>query len=756
MMNHSLRLYVPVYSITLLLSAFLLFGIQPMFGKMILPLLGGAPAVWNTAMVFFQAMLLAGYGYAHLSARYLPMKLQAVLHFLLLLFFVFVLPISIPAGWEPPSDSANPALWQLGMMTVVVGGPFFVLSGSAPLFQHWFARTDHKDAHNPYFLYAASNLGSMTALLTYPFITEPLLTLSQQSAAWAAGYVALMAAVILCAALVWRKSGDADHLQADSTPAPTGRQRLYWLVLALVPSSLMLGVTTYITTDMAAVPLLWILPLALYVGTFIIVFARSFRLPMNKVMILHGLLLAVAIASFIHPFPFGKVWLLPVHLMLFFVSALICHQVMADSRPSAARLTEFYLIMSLGGVLGGILNALVAPVVFLLPVEYALALAVVCYVRYADGSLSIKEDLKENWWAIAGAVFFCMLTLFLQGQKSALFVCIVSAALFLIYLSPRRWSFAFAVTALLFLYPGFNWLSVGKLLFIERNFFGVSRVYDTSDGAMRIYMHGMTSHGAQMLIPDYRLTPITYYNEGASVGDAFHFMDTKSFPQNIAVLGLGIGSLACFQHEGRHYDFYEIDPDVKRIAEDKNLYTFLSDCGSPYDIILGDGRLKIAAMPDETYDMIVIDVFSSDNIPAHILTREAFEIYLKKLKPDGVILANISNNFLDLTPVVAAVAKSLDITALFKISLDEKIGDTEIRYAPSIFSVMARRSEDLGALPHTSGWRVYRGGGHDRVWTDDYVSVVSAFWPKGRPSLCKEGDVPYHCDAQNRTEKSAP
>lgn len=755
-MKSTLRLYVPVYSITLLLSAFLLFGIQPLFGKMILPLLGGAPAVWNTAMVFFQAMLLAGYGYAHLSARYLPMKAQAVLHFVLLMIFVFVLPISIPAGWEPPSNGINPAFWQLCLMTVVVGGPFFVLSGSAPLFQHWFARTDHKDAHNPYFLYAASNLGSMTALLTYPFITEPLLTLPQQSTTWAGGYVLLMAMVVLCAALVWRKVGHEEHTQADSAPAPSWRMRGYWLLLALIPSSLMLGVTSYVTTDLAAVPLLWIMPLALYVGTFIIVFARSFRLPMNKVMILHAALLTLALVSFAHPVLPGKLWLIPVHLSLFFVSALICHQAMADARPPAARLTEFYLIMSLGGVLGGILNALIAPVVFLLPVEYAVALAAVCYVRYAGRKESFRTDLDENWWAVAGAVVFCLFTLFLAGQQNALIICIVSVSVFLMYLSGRRWSFAVAVTALLVLYPGFNWLTIGNLLFIERNFFGVSRVYDTPDGKVRMYLHGMTNHGAQMLLPGYRTTPITYFYPGASMGDVFGVLDQKPFPQNIAILGLGIGSLVCYPHEGRHFDLFEIDPVVKRIAENKALFTFLSDCGSPHDIILGDGRLQIDKMPDASYDAIFLDAFSSDNIPVHIITREAFEIYLRKLKPGGIIVSNISNNFLNLAPVLNALAQDLNLQAVFKISIGQEVDKTGVEDASSIFAVLSRRGEDLGALPQTTGWREFRGAERPRVWTDDYASIVSAFWRSGHPELCKEGGVPFHCDAQNRAKKTAP
>lgn len=747
-MRNVTHLYVPVYALTLLMSAFLLFGVQPMFGKMVLPLLGGAPAVWNTAMVFFQAVLLAGYGYAHLSARILPLKGQAALHFALLVFFLFVLPIHIPDGWEPPAESGNPAFWQIGLMTVAVGGPFFVLSGCAPLFQHWFSRSGHKDAHNPYFLYAASNLGSMTALLTYPFLTEPLLTLPQQSAAWAGGYTVLIAMAVLCAALVWNR---AREIQEDTAPAPppVWKMRLYWIILALIPSSLMLGVTTYITTDLAAVPLLWIMPLALYVGTFIIVFAQSFRIPPGAMLLIHAVLLTVAFISFIHPVLPGKIWLIPLHLSLFFISALICHQALADTRPHASHLTEFYLLMSLGGVLGGILNALVAPVLFPLPVEYAAALAAVCFIRHANQK-NAAADLRENWWAMGGAAVFGLLTLFVAGQNAAILICITAIAGFLLYMQNRRWAFALTMTALLALYPGFNWLTIGKLLYIERNFFGVSRVYDAADGETRMYLHGMTNHGAQPLTPEQRLTPITYFYPGASVGDIFRVLDQKPFPQKIAVLGLGIGSLVCYPHEGRHFDLFEIDPAVKKIAEDKTLFTFLSGCGSPYDIILGDGRLQIAKMPDASYDAIILDAFSSDNIPVHIITKEAFEIYLRKLKPGGIIISNISNNFLNLAPVLAAMAEDTGLHVLFKISLGGTIEGTSIPYASSIFAVLARKEEHLGALSRTPGWRAWRGKNQQRAWTDDYASVVKAFWPHGHPELCMESGVPYHCAAPQK------
>ncbi len=752
-MTSFLRFYVPVYTITLLLSAFLLFGIQPLFAKMILPLLGGTPQVWNTAMVFFQAVLLAGYAYAHIVSRFLNLRLQAILHFALLGLFVFLLPISIPAGWDPPTDSTNPAFWQLTLMIVAVGGPFFVLSGSAPLFQHWFAHTEHKDSHNPYFLYAASNFGSITALLAYPFIVEPFLSLPQQSLAWSGGYVTLMVMVVLAASLIWNKRhliDIADGPDAANDSQPSWKNRLYWLVLAFIPSSLMLGVTTYITTDLAAIPLLWIIPLALYVGTFIIVFSRTIHLPMKKIMLLHALLLTLALTAFMYNYLPGKIILIPLHLLLFFVSALICHHELAKTRPHAANLTEFYLIMSAGGVLGGILNALVAPVLFILPVEYALALAAVCFIRRGR---SFTKDIKENWWAMATAVIFGLLTLAVTGSSTGLMACVLMVGLSLIYLHNTRYPFAVAVTALLVLYPGFNWLTVGNLLHIDRNFFGISRVYDTKDEKVRMYLHGTTNHGAQPLLAEYKTTPITYFHPDSSIGDIFRTLDDHPFPQEVAVLGLGIGSLVCYPHEGRHFDLFEIDPDVQRIAEDTNLFTYLSDCGSPYTVTLGDGRLQIAKMPDQKYDAIFLDAFSSDSIPVHLITREAFEIYLQKLKPGGIIISNISNNFLNLAPVLDAMARDVGLTSMFKIALGDEIKDTGIRYETSIFAVLARTPKDIKPFEKIIGWRGYPNDKNIRVWTDDYASIVSAFWSRGRPELCMEDDVPYHCSSKTKHQR---
>lgn len=743
-MSRALRFYVPVYAATLLLSAFLLFAIQPLFSKMILPMLGGSPSVWNTAMVFFQAMLLAGYAYAHISSHFLKPTAQAALHIILLLAFAVVLPIAIPAAWQEPPATSNPAFWQLGLMTVAVGGPFFVLAGTAPMLQRWFSFTGHAHADNPYFLYAASNFGSMSALLLYPLLFEPLLIVKQQSWSWTFGYGALIALTALCALLIFGKGGTSaahEHKQARARPANDNdlsvRHIVLWLILSFVPSSLMLGVTTYITTDLASVPLLWVIPLALYVGTFIIAFARVAPVKLNTVILWQGVFMALVAAVFASNLIVYKIAAITLHLLLLFLTALMCHMQMAATRPATRHLTAFYLIMSLGGVLGGMFNALLAPQIFIMPIEYALVLALAAFLRYQTDPAKSFKSLLAGKKALTGAVILCALALlagtaiyFLDSVQWKLALA-MAIFIYLLFLIGRRWAFAIAAAFILLLHPGYNWNMVHKTLAWERNFFGVLRVADEAQD-VRLFSHGTTLHGAQPLLPDLRLTPISYYYKDGPAWDIFKDLDHhKTGPQNVAVLGLGIGSVACYSAPQRHFDFYEIDPDVATIAENKNLFTYLSDCSSPYDIIIGDGRLKIAQVPDESYDLILLDAFSSDNIPVHLMTREAFDIYLKKLKPGGIIGVNISNRYLKLEPVVAAIGRDLGLHSKFRSRKGGKIDDTNLVYAGSIFGVLGKSENDLRAFTAAKGWHGWDLKADQKAWRDDYSNLIGAMrWKK--------------------------
>lgn len=740
-MNPARHSYVPVYAITLLLSAFLLFLVQPMFGKMILPMLGGSPSVWNTAMLFFQMLLLAGYAYAHGTARFLSIRVQALLHLALLVLFIFVLPIAIPEGWVPPADK-DPTFWQLGLMTIAVGGPFFVLSASAPMLQHWFAHTDHPDAHNPYFLYAASNLGSISALIAYPFFVEPALRISEQSMNWSYGYGLLIAFVLVCALLVWRHAPSRqDSAQRNSgVETITWRRRGLWLVLAFVPSSLMLGVTTYITTDLASVPLLWILPLALYVSTFIIAFGRKPLITMEKTYYVQGLVLMMLLGLAGSMIEVAKPAMILAHLALFFLTALMCHHELAASRPHAGHLTQFYLIMSLGGALGGVFNAIIAPNVFVVPLEYGIVLALGCFMRE---SIEPQKSFRAAWERLmqtreekgflvrSGLIYvgvilvLAIASIYLQKFGSVRIIMLGAILTILTITLEKRWVFGFCALAILVLHPpGYFW---GKGVYDglhhqSRNFFGVIRVADIREQGIRILMHGTTIHGTQPLAAEHKLTRLSYYSEHSGLTDALAMLDGAE--QKIGALGLGIGVTACYPKKGRSFDFFEIDPAVVEVAENRNLFTYLSDCGSPYEIILGDARLKVADKPDGHYDAIIMDAFSSDSIPIHLLTLESFEMYKRKLKQGGVIIVNISNRYMDLRPVVAEAAKALGMQAFVKVSPGGEIEN--MPYYQAEFMAMTDRPQQARHLEE-HGWKLMEPREGFRLWTDQYSNIIALF-----------------------------
>lgn len=714
------RFYVVLYSVTLLLSASLLFVVQPMFSKMILPLLGGTPQVWNTAMLFFQLLLLGGYAYAHSTTRYMSIRGQAILHIILLIIFFFVLPIAIPSGWVPPL-SKDPTFWQLSLMTITVGGPFFVLSGSAPMFQRWFSGTDHKDANNPYFLYGASNLGSMTALLLYPVVIEPALNLSEQSNTWMYGYLGLIVLTLLCALVVWKASVRKESLKVvKSEEKITWARRGKWLLLSFIPSSLMLGVTTYITTDVASVPLLWIIPLTLYVSTFIIVFARKPIISEDKASEILGFLLVFMFVFMMLYQPKGLVFV-PFHMILFFFAALVCHGALASSRPGAEKLTEFYLMMSIGGALGGVFNALVVPNIFILPVEYALVLGLAVCMRYAN----VKQEKLNYYFIFVGLIVVIAITWAINAESMVIKGVLTFIALTgLAFTLNKRWVFGVTIAVtLLFSPPGDLWEFItSKVVHQDRNFFGVMRVIDTEDN-QRIFVHGTTIHGTQSLEKGFEQTPMSYYANSSPIADMFQYAGEYFGKQKIAVLGLGVGVTACFDKEGRSFDFFEIDPGIIQIAEDPKYFTFLSGCGSPYKIIEGDARLTLGFKEDKTYDFILADAYSSDNIPVHLITREAVALYLSKLKPEGMLGFNISNSYLDIEPVLAEIADSFGIKGYAKFSkgkviegLDTKSNDT----AAFAFALNDQQEEFL----ISNGWTPAQKRKGVGLWTDTFSNIV--------------------------------
>ena len=743
-----------IYALAIFMSALLLFIVEPLFARMILPLLGGSPSVWNTAVVFYQAMLLFGYIYAHAATRWLGVRRQAALHIVLLLLPLLVLPIGIPAGWIPPTQT-NPAAWLLALLLVAVGLPFFVVSASSPLLQTWFASTRHRAAADPYFLYAASNVGSMLALLAYPLLIEPSLGLREQSWIWTGGYVLLAVLLGACALLV-RRVPAADSAQPAIAALVAGarlslRRRMRWALLAFVPSSLMLSVTTYLSTSIAPIPLLWIIPLALYLLTFILVFMGRPILPHTLMLRALPIVILPLIVTLAAQATQPISLLIGLHLVVFFVAAMVCHGAIARDRPAPAHLTEFYLWMSVGGVLGGLFNALLAPLLFTTVVEYPLVLVLACLLLESDAQAGAakrssadqaardirRSPLVARRWlldlglpiAIGALVAGAILGARMIGASNSpavygLLFGVPSLICFSFSRRPLR--FGLAIGAILLastLYTS----DQGQVLHAERSFFGLHRVLLDATGRFHTLAHGSTRHGMQNLDPVLRDQPLTYYTRTGPIGQVLADLSARRAGARVAVIGLGAGSLACYKQPDQQWTFYEIDPSVVRIARNPQYFTYLQDCAPDSDILLGDARLSLVSAPDRVYDLIVLDAYSSDSIPVHLLTREALVLYERQLAPGGVLAFHISNLYLDLKPALGNLAADAGMAGIVR---DDLVLDAEQQASgksASQWAIMGRLASDLGALASDPRWQPLATQPGTPVWTDDYSSILSVF-----------------------------
>ncbi len=734
-----------LFGVTIFVGASLLFLVQPMFARMALPLLGGAPAVWNTAMVFYQAVLLVGYAYAHATMRWLGPRRQAGLHLLVLLLPLLVLPIALPAGWTPPGQT-SPIPWLLALLAVAVGLPFFAVSATSPVLQAWFAATGHPGARDPYVLYAASNLGSMLALLAYPVVVERLLRLHAQSHLWAWGYGSLVVLAAACALALWRArpaghAGEPAHPLAAALPGPatpdragrpiTRARRARWVLLAAVPSSLMLSVTTYLSTDIAAIPLLWVVPLAIYLLTFTLVFGRRRIIPhrvwveLLPVALLPLVLVLVARANE----PLALV--IPTHLVVFFVAAMVCHGELARDKPDPRHLTEFYLWLSAGGVVGGAFTALLAPIVFTNVLEYPLVLALLPLLpaRPPAAWLGRTSRILDLVLPLGLGVLTVGLLVGLERAgygPEAIGPAVGLVTLLCLAFWRRPVRFALGLAALLLagaVYQG----EEGRLLYAERSFFGVSRVTRDPSGQYHMLMHGTTLHGMQGLAPARRREPLTYFHSSGPLGQFFAAVDGATPRRAVAVVGLGAGSLACYGKADQRWTFYEIDPVVFRIARDMRFFTFLRDCPPKIFVVLGDARLTLARAPDQVYDLIILDAYSSDAPPMHLITLDALRLYLAKLAPGGVLLFNISNRHLDLEPVLGTIARAAGLVARTRDDARVAAAERMAGKVESQWVVMARREEDLGALRDDPVWKAPAAPPDLPPWTDDFASLLAAF-----------------------------
>lgn len=741
-----------IYTIAIFLAAALLFCVQPMLARMLLPRLGGSPAVWTSAMLFFQAGLLLGYLGAHvlsMLAGRAP-RLAIAVHVLVAAAAVLALPLALPRG----AAQGPSALWVMMALAMAVGAPYLVLSSVSPILQRWISTTDHKLATDPYPLYAASNAGSLLGLLAYPFIAEPLLSLDQQRSWWSIGYIALVVMLGLGSIFVIRRTRAPRAASAHTPVEPvTWPRRLAWVGLAMVPSSLLLGVTQHLTTDVAAAPLLWVVPLSLYLLTFIIAFGVtktdlgwwvSRLAPIAVVgvvvaMLLHARQPLVAVAG--------------AHIVAFALAAMLCHHRLASQRPDAGRLTEFYLLVALGGVLGGAFNALLAPVIFDRVLEYPIAIALAMLALPGLPKLKSKDakslDTLAGHFVLGGTVVALFVaTLVLLGAfgrqplassasmlDRAFAVGLPAVALYVVYSRPVAFSLSVGGVLLVATF----WKGPAEVIHIERTFFGVHTVEEVStlrrDGGITTFhqlRHGSTAHGIQRLGSGYEQEPLAYYHRQSPIAAIFALIDGQAAPEphhpldRVALVGLGTGALASYGRPGMTIHAYEIDPAVVRIARNPLYFTFLSQSrASQIEYFVGDGRLLLEAHAGEPYDLIVLDAFSSDAIPVHLLTLEAFGVYLDKLAGGGVLAVHISNVYLNLEPVVARAAEHHGLHATMLVDQRSPEDSTETGRYASTWVMLSRSPDDLAPLRQRPLWRppVAREG--FRAWTDDRSNILS-------------------------------
>jgi spermidine synthase len=729
-----------LYASTLFTSAFLLFVLQPMVGKLLLPLYGGTPAVWNVCLVFFQTMLLLGYLYANRLSRFRYSHLQFFLHFSIFAAAGYFLqkPLSAHSEFSHPSMT-EPVSTLLVILIKFLGIPFLWLSATSSLLQNWFSQSEHPSANDPYFLFAASNFGSLTALLLYPLGIEPFFTLSTQFLVWKQGYWVLGGLILLCAISWKRWPGKKELSLSIPLSRVSWKTRMRWIMLSFVPSSLLIGATTYLSTDIAAVPLLWIIPLLLYLVSFIAAFSRMTKLLGVTQVFWLGRMVAfgscVAVLGIIlesnHP-----AWLFfPLHLILFFLICLLCNLRLAQSRPPVDRLTEFYFWISLGGALGGIFNTLLAPHLFTMVAEYPLIILIGTLFRERDPK---QEDPREDLLMdvviglLAAATVFTLNKVVLAaglGTGKGINLLVLGLPMLLAYRfvnRPRR--YALAVLAIyassLFFFSGRG----NELVYRERTFYGINKVERDSEGKFQLFYHGSTLHGQQFLDPAKRSEPLAYFSRESPIAQVFE-MARSGHPDkisNLAIVGLGVGTMAAYAQKGEAWTFYEIDPGVLRLARDSGYFTFLKESASHVEnrFILGDARLRLKEAPDGEFDVLILDAFTSDSIPVHLMTREAVSLYWQKLKPDGILVFNVSNRYFDLAPTLSALAKDSGASAFLAEHDISEAQSNATGIAPSSWIAMVKQPENWAKISKNRRWLRLEPD-NSRVWTDDFSNILS-------------------------------
>jgi hypothetical protein len=673
------RAFAALCSATVFLSAFLLFLVEPLFAKIILPWFGGSAAVWATCLVFFQSALLLGYYYADITSRKLSPRQQVWIHLAVLLIALLFIPIAPGAYWHP--HPGEDPFWRiLGLLTFALGVPYTLLSTTSPLVQTWYARC--QTGSEAYHLFALSNFASFLALLSYPFVIEPGLATHIQALGWSALFVAF---VLVCAVTAWASRSGAAVVRAaakDDEP-PDFARKLHWLVLAACGSMLLLSITNHLTQNVTPVPLLWVLPLSLYLLSFTLVFSRrNFYSRWLFIRLLAVFLGAMGYAVY----DWRSVDAIQVSVPLFcvglFVACMFCHGELNRLRPSENRLTSFYLMLSLGGALGAIFVGLIVPHVFDGLYEFPVILvltAILALVTFWSGGWSAR----------------------------ALWACVSVAMVIVLSINVRDFK--------------------RNSMVMVRNFYGALRVKQTrefGDHQARVLYHGTIRHGAQYLLLPWRKQPTTYYSRDSGIGLALRYCCNGS--KRVGVVGLGAGTLAAYGNQGDYFHFYEINPAVIDIAN--AVFTYLRESPAQKEITLGDARLSLEQEPSQHFDVLAIDAFSGDAIPVHLLTREAIALYLRHLKPDGILAIHTSNIYLRLDPVVKQLA---DNAGYFAKSIKNESDDDQCiaaadwvlvtRNARFLNSAVVQKDAD--SIDATKGLR---------LWTDDYNNLFQILKPVHR------------------------
>lgn len=727
-----------IFTATLFLSALLLFSVQPMFAKMVLPQLGGSPSVWAVSTCFFQAVLLLGYCYAHVLNRFVAPNVAPLVHLLVLAIAYLALPIGLPSGAsEPPAEGAY--LWLIGILAVGVGLPFFAVSANAPLLQAWFSRTGNPHASDPYFLYGASNLGSLLALLSYPVVIEPVFGLHEQSNIWTVGFLVLATAIAVSAVLMIALGGETSlqpaAASAEKTSRPVTSTELgRWVLYAAVPSGLLVAFTSHLSTDVAAAPFLWVVPLALFLLTFVLVFRDRPVIPHGFLASKLPLLVALTILTQLGGFDW---WLSSLAAFSsFMVTTLVAHRALYEDRPDASHLTEFYLWMSFGGVLGGIFAALVAPQIFNSTYEFPLLLTLGMLCR--PGVFSELQEDERRMLGIVACLSVCVLcfgivTKYVTSDEQAMvfgfYAAAIGALALITYKQHAKLQVLFVavLAAIATLLP--SNLNRGEP---SRSFFGVIRVMESDN--IRRFLHGTTVHGAQRLkdangnavMPP---VPATYYHPTSPMAMAVSLAREASHKSSsqfhAGIVGLGIGSMACHSKSEESWRFYEIDAAVVAVASDPKRFNFLSACRPNADIVLGDARLTVAKEQPHSFDYLQIDAFSSDAVPTHLLTVEAVKLYLDKMSDKGVLAIHVSNRHLDLAPVAAAAALAAGGTSVAIIKSIPKT--VSLDSTPSVVVIVTKDPAVMAPVKDWQGAELQTAA-TVTPWTDDYSDIVSALW----------------------------